>query len=188
MTNAFLPFFPLWSDLLLWLLGGAAALYGWYCSRRPHLALPWRRVFRSRAAVVACVVLGFFLLAGLLVSVHYRQRLQQAGTSGAVNYSPEVLSLLDWALSDLKERRERTYSAPLATRLYTKEQMEAGPGKAQRDFPRLRYGGAHLADEAGWAKDVLGRVALGLLCAAAAAVAILLVARRLGRWRPEVPW
>src|SRR5262245_41163156 len=170
MTSAFLPFFPLWSDLLLWLLVGVAALYGWYCSRRPHRALPWRRVFRSRAAVVASVFLGCFLLVGLLDSVHYRQRLQQAGTSGAVNYSAEVLSLLDWTLSHLKDRRERTYSAPLATRLYTKEQMEAGPGKVQRDFPRLRHGGAHLKDEDGWTGDVLGRAARGLLGAAGAAV------------------
>jgi len=34
---------PLPTDFLLWLLIGAVALYAWYCSRRPHLAAPWKR-------------------------------------------------------------------------------------------------------------------------------------------------
>jgi peptide/nickel transport system permease protein len=148
---------PLPTDFLLWLLIGAVALYGWYCARRPHLAAPWKRVFQSKAAVVSAVVLGGYILIGFADSLHFRPRLAQAGSD--VTYSPEVLSVLDLALSPLRQRRERTYSAPLATRLYSKEQMQV-EGKTVRDFPRLAYGGVHLKDEADQPGDVALRIGL----------------------------
>ena len=170
------------TDLLFWLLLAAIAGYGGYCSRRPHLAAPWRRVFQSKAAVISSVVLAGYLLVGLADSIHFRPRLEDGRA-----YSPEVLSVLDLALRDLRERRERTYSAPLATRLYAKELIEEG-GKQVRDFPRLRYGGAHLEDEGEKLRDVYSAIGLGLLGAAAAAIFIALLARRLQKKRPEVPW
>jgi peptide/nickel transport system permease protein len=178
-----MPFVPfaLATDVLLWLLIGAVALYAWYCSRRPHLAAPWRRVFRSKAAMACSAILGCFVLVGFLDSLHYRARLEGGG------YSPEVLSALDVALSHLRERRERTYSAPLATRLYAREQMQVD-GRTVRDFPRLVHGGAHLENEADRPRDIAARVGLGLLCAAFAAVALGLIVKRLRRRRPEVPW
>ena len=126
-----MPFLPviLPTDLLLWLLIAAVAFYGWYCSRRPHLAAPWGRVFRSRAAVVSCVVLAAYVIVGVADSLHFRARLP-----GGNAYSPEVLSVLDVALKGLKERRERTYSEPFATRLYAKEMLEVD-GKQLREFP-----------------------------------------------------
>jgi len=183
-----MPFqpFPLITDALLWLLVAALAFYAWYCSRRPHLAAPWRRVFRSKAAAVCSVVLGCYALVGLADSLHFRARLESVPGAATV-YSPEVLSVLDLALSHLRERRERTYSAPLATRLYAREQMVVD-GKPARDFPRLAYGGAHLDDEAGRPRDIAARVGLGLACAAFAAVALGVAVRRLQRRRPEVPW
>jgi peptide/nickel transport system permease protein len=183
-----MPFQPflLITDALLWLLAGALAFYAWYCSRRPHLAAPWRRVFRARAAVVCTVVLGCYALVGLADSLHFRVRLEGAPGAAAV-YSPEVLSMLDLALAHLRERRERSYSAPLATRLYAREQIIVD-GKPARDFPRLAHGGAHLEEEAERPRDIAARIGLGLLCAGLAAVLIGLAVRRLQRRRPEVPW
>ena len=178
----FLPF-PLFTDVLLWLLIAAITFYGWYCGRRPHLALPWKRVFQSPTAVVCSVVLACFVLIGFADSLHYRPRLSG---EGAV-YSPEALSVLDLALTHLRERRERTYSAPLATRLYAKEQMQVD-GKTVRDFPRLAHGGSHLQDEADLPRDIAARIGLGLLAAAFAAVLIGLAVKRLRRRRPDVPW
>jgi peptide/nickel transport system permease protein len=177
--------FPLFTDVLLWFLMAAIGFYAWYCNRKPHLAAPWKRVFQSQAAVVSAVILACFVVIGFADSLHYRSRLAQAGS--AVSYSPEVLSVLDFALTHLRERRERTYSAPLATRLYSKEQMQVD-GKTVRDFPRLAYGGAHLKDEAEQPRDVAACIGLGLLCAAFAAVLIGLGVKRLQRRRPEIPW
>jgi peptide/nickel transport system permease protein len=180
--------YPLLTDVLLWLLFGAIALYAWYCSRRPHLAVPWKRVFQSKAAVISAVILACYVAIGFADSLHYRPRLAQAGSPGAgASYSPEVLSVLDLALTHLRERRERTYSAPLATRLYAKEQMQVD-GKTVRDFPRLAYGGAHLKDEADQPRDVAARIGLGLVFSALFAVLLGLLARRLRRRSPEVPW
>jgi peptide/nickel transport system permease protein len=181
----FLPF-PLFTDVLLWVLAGVVAFYAWYCSRRPHLAAPWKRVFQSKAAAAAAVILACYLAIGFADSLHYRPRLAQAGGSGPV-YSPEVLSVLDLALSHLRERRERTYSAPLATRLYSKEQMKVDD-KTVRDFPRLTHGGSHLRDEADQPGDVAARIGLGLLCAGVLAFVIGLAVKRLRRRRPDVPW
>jgi peptide/nickel transport system permease protein len=173
--------FPLFTDVLLWLLIAALAGYGWYCSRRAHLAAPWKRVFQSKAAMACSVVLACFVVIGFLDSLHYRARLEGGG------YSPEVLSVLDLALTPLRERRERTYSAPLATRLYAREQMVVD-GKTLSDFPRLTHGGAHLQDESERGRDIAARIGLGLLCAAFAAALLGWAVKRLRRRRPDVPW
>ena len=179
---------PLPTDFLLWLLIGAVALYGWYCARRPHLAAPWKRVFQSKAAVVSAVVVACYVAIGFADTLHYRPRLQPAASGGAAPvYSIEALSVLDLALSHLRERGERTYSAPLGTRLYSKEQMQLD-GKTVRDFPRLRYGGAHLEDEADLARDVLARIGLGLVLTGVLALPVGLAVRRLRRRNPAVPW
>ncbi len=173
----------LFTDVLLWLLIAALTGYAAYCSRRPHLAAPWKRVFQSRGAMVCSVVLLAFVAIGVLDSLHYRPRL--AGE--AAHYSPDVVSVLDRALAPLRERRERSYSAPLATRLYAKEPMQLD-GKTVQDYPRLQHGGAHLVDESDRARDIAARIALGLLCAALAAVVLGVAVKRLQRRRPAVPW
>src|SRR6478752_2815008 len=168
------------TDILIWLLVCAAAAFAWYCSTRPHLAAPWRKVFRSRAAVASGTFLILYLGVGLLDSLHYRPALSSTDPKARAVYGVEVHSLLDAALASLRERQERTYSAPLATRLYQKEQVEQPGGASVREFPRLRYGGAHLEDEADAPKDIalraLAGLAFGTLSWAAifAALAVLL--------------
>jgi peptide/nickel transport system permease protein len=98
-----------------------------------------------------------------------------------------VLSVLDVALWKLRERRERTYSAPLATRLYAREQVVVD-GRTVREFPRLAHGGAHLEDEAQRPRDVAARIGLGLVCAAFAAALLGWMVKRLRRRRPDIPW
>jgi peptide/nickel transport system permease protein len=176
------------SDVLVWLLFAAAVGYGWYCRRQVHLAVPWARVFRSPAAVASTVVLGVFLAVGLLDSLHYRPSLPPKPGAGGQGYSTEVLSLLDLGLAQLRGRAEKTYSAPLATRSFAKEQVELPNGKQARDFPRLRFGGAHLQDEADWAGDVTRRVLAGFAVAALLFVALAFLARWLNRRWPQIPW
>jgi peptide/nickel transport system permease protein len=140
-----------------------------------------------------------------LDSVHLRLALEDSPSQVTpVHYSPEVLSLLDIALSHLREHTETTYSAPFATHLYVKELVELPNGEQARTYPRLEYGGAHLADPVERWYDV-GRTALfagvgGVLCwLAFAALSLVGLARRHGvnyriylawLWRgaPEAPW
>jgi peptide/nickel transport system permease protein len=185
-----MPFwpYPLPTDLLLWLLVATGAVYAWYCTRHEHLAASWRRVFRSPAAVASLVVLALYLLVALADSIHYRPALDRKDSREPVIYAVEVRSLLDVAASHLRGRTERTYSAPLATRSFSKEQIERADGKVERDFPRLRFGGAHLKDEGARAGDIASKTMLGLVGAAVVWGLIAAGCRPLRRRFPEVPW
>ena len=155
------------TDYPVWLLVAVAIGYAWYARRQPHLAAPWRRVTRSPAGMSALVVLAAFVVAGLVDSLHFRPRLDRPDQQGKAVYGVEVLSLLDVLVMPLKTRTERTYSAPLATRLFSRETIELPGGGVAREFQRLRHGGAHLADEADHVGDVvvtaLQGVALGFV-------------------------
>ena len=175
------------TDLLVWLLVFATVGYGLYCRRRPHLSGPWGRVFRRPAAVASAVILFAYLGVGLLDSLHFRPALPAQGQAERA-YSTEVLSLLDLALAPLRGRAEKTYSAPLATRSFAKEQVELPDGRQARDFPRLRFGGAHLSSEDDWAEDVTRRALLGFLAGAALLGLATLAARCLDRRWPGIPW
>jgi len=175
------------TDVLVWLLVAAATGYAFYCRRQPHLAQPWTRVFRSAAAAASMVVLAAYVGVGLLDSLHFRPALaQKAGERKA--YSSDVLSVLDLALVHLKGRGEKTYSAPLATRSYAKEQIELPDGRQLRDFPRLRFGGAHLKDEGEWEEDVAKRTLTGFGVAIALLLLLLPAVRVLKRRKPGIPW
>ncbi|MEW5863469.1 MAG: ABC transporter permease [Pseudomonadota bacterium] len=176
------------TDVLLWLLVAAGIGYALYCRGRAHLAAPWARVFRSPAAVAAAVVLSAYLAVALADSLHFRPALARNAEGGARGYSVEVLSVLDALVPGLRTRTEKTYSAPLATRSFAKEQIELPGGGITRDFPRLRWGGAHLRDESEWAQDVAWRTAKGLGLAAVLIGFAALALRALRRRRPEVPW
>jgi peptide/nickel transport system permease protein len=135
-----------------------------YVRRHEHLAAPWRRVTRSAPGMMALIVLLAFVAIGLLDSLHFRPALEGKDQKGGTVYAVEVQSLLDVLAMPLKTRTERTYSAPLALRAYAKETVEL-PGGVAREFPRLRYGGAHLKDETDHVRDVAASALRGAVLA-----------------------
>jgi len=154
----------LWTDGLLFLLVALTLGFAMLALHRPHLAAPWRRVARSRVGMGAAVLLGLYLTVGLLDSVHFHPRLPEAEGNGDARYATEVLSLLDLLLTPLRTHQEKTYSAPLATHLYTRETVEQADGRTRREYPRLKYGGAHLRDpERERLPDLLATAGRGLL-------------------------
>jgi len=176
----------LWSDALFFALIAVGSGGLWWARGQDHLRQAWRRVAASRSGMAAATVLAAFLVVGLLDSLHYRPRLD----GGREAYAVEVLSAFDALMMPLKANTEKTYSAPLATHLYAKETLEGEGGATQlRDYPRLKYGGAHLRDDLGRhdadvAQAALRGLGLGFAvwCAAWLAVAGL---RR--RW-PHAAW
>jgi peptide/nickel transport system permease protein len=133
----------LWTDALIYLLLLLTAITVWHTRRHEHLAAPWRRVAASRTGQAAMVVLAFYVIVGLLDTLHYNP---QTGIDddGRPIYSTEVLSAFDAIAGPLRTEREKTYSAPFATHLFSKENIEQPDGSLVRDYPRLEYGGAHL--------------------------------------------
>ncbi len=177
----------LWTDALLYLLLLATTGFVLYARRRADLRDTWRHVLRRPLGFSALVVLLAYVAVGLSDSVHFRLP-ASAAEDGTVHYAGETLSLLDLAATPLREGVEKTYSAPLATTLFVKETIELPDGTRIRDYPPLRYGGAHLSDPEQWGADVFARVALGTAQGLVAAFALVaLVAALLARrWR--CPW
>jgi peptide/nickel transport system permease protein len=194
------------TDALVFMLLALALAFAWLARSREHLRAPWSRVVRSRVGMGALVVLGAYVLIGLLDSLHYRPALEPGDDlRGEAVYSTEVLSILDWWLTPLRERQEKTYSAPFATRLYAKETLELPDGRQLRAYPRLRYGGAHLQDPE---RERAADIALTALGGALQAILVWLAlgaalawrlgrrsgdswgssARRLLKGETELPW
>ena len=139
----------LWTDRFIYLLMVAVIFLLGYIRNKPHLRLPWRHVLTNRRALMAIVILSAYVGIGLLDSIHYRQPLTGDNSKNAEQlYSVEVFSVFDSLLSHLRTRTEKTYSEPFAYQLYAKEMLDAEDGSQYRDFPRLKYGAAHLSDPA----------------------------------------
>lgn len=164
----------LWTDLLLFILLGAALFAALHVRANPPLREAWRRVGNRPTGMAAATVLLVFVAVGVLDSLHYRPLLpaievkaddaavtvapaaqtalpevavaqsEAAAAKSEAMYSTEVLSLLDSLLEPLRTQTEKTYSAPFAAQLYQREAMELPDGRQVRDYPRLVYGAAHL--------------------------------------------
>ena len=133
-----------------------ALLYAFHVRRHPHLRANWSLIFQRPSAMVSALVLSVFVLLAVLDSIHYRPALN-AVAGQAQRYAADPVSFLDQALKPLADARERSYSAPLAANGFRKESIERD-GKTFRDYPRLQFGGAHLANpEAQRAQDIRTR-------------------------------
>lgn len=174
----------LWTDLVLWLLVLAVALYVRHVLRSPNLRATWRHVTHSAPAMCSAVVLLAFMTVALLDSIHFRPRLPAVATASGeatVAYATRTYSLLDQLLMHAIESREKTYSAPLSYQSLQKETVIVD-GAEQRVNPRLAFGGAHLTDPAAqWQADVLTRSALGIAGGLAVATLLTLVVAALRR-------
>lgn len=136
----------LWTDALIYILVVLVMTLTWHVRRSEHMLAPWRRVGHSASGMSALTVLLFFVVIGLLDSVHFRPALEGKDNTGEQIYSAEVLSIFDVIATPLRTRVEKTYSAPLSAHLYAKETIELPDGRRIREFSRLKYGGSHLED------------------------------------------
>ena len=190
----------LWTDIFLYAMLAVVLLYVRHARRVPALRMAWASVARTPSAMCAAVVLLFFVVIGLLDSVHYRPLLPAVEATQARVHSPVTRSVLDDVLSTLSiGQRETTYSAPLAIRQFTKE-TRLIDGVPVRDFQRLTHAGAHLEHEdyhgADLRRGLLQALAFALLLGLLLALALSLCragGREAGRldWlrgRTDTPW
>lgn len=156
----------LMTDALLYLLVVITVLAIFYIRSKEHLIAPWRQVARSRLGMASAVLLSFYVVVGLVDSIHFREPIDNAvADNGEQHYSVEALSLLDVVLAPLRERVEVTYSAPFATHSYSKESVELEDGTKSRDYVRLQYGGAHLEDPADRTADIVKYAVMAFILA-----------------------
>lgn len=153
----------LWTDILIFFLLFLVIGFILYARKYEHLRAPWRQVFKRPVAMVTGVILMAYVIIGLLDSMHFYPQVPDRQTGGKVQ-SSEMVSVFDMMVSGLRERTEKTYSAPLATTLFSMESIELPDNTLTRDYPRLEFGGAHLLkpeEERGL--DIFSLTVVGLL-------------------------
>jgi peptide/nickel transport system permease protein len=142
----------LWTDgLIFFLLISIAGL--WFTLRgKEHLKRPLRTIANSSVGMVSLVVLLFFVVIGLLDSLHFKQA---AGN--------EIISVLDYWATPLRTHGEKTYSAPFASHLLSKEMTTLADGSTLWERPRLQFGGSHLSNpDTEKLSDILQKTTVGI--------------------------
>ena len=165
------------TDALIFLLVASVLGLVVYIRSHAHLRAPWVRVARSPMAMSSAMILLVFVVIALLDSLHYRPRLA-GGESNRIQYGVEVLSVFDALLPKLRAQQEKTYSAPLAMHLYAKEFVDHN-GVQVRDYPRLQFGGVHLATDKEHRADIVRRSLIG---AAYGGLLSFVLIGVIGRW------
>lgn len=149
-----------------------ALLLGWIgyrLSRREYWRVALREVFRRRAVRCCFAILCLYTLVAVLDSVGYHPALRAEdgspradATTGKVVKDPDGVSLLDVTLAPLRTRTEKTYSAPLSARAFTKEVLVSDAGQVTRDYPDLKHPGRHLLGTDRVGTDVLYMAVKGI--------------------------
>ena len=160
-----MKFMLLWSDGLIFFLVLALILFFFNLRKDLQTRERWGQVFDSRLGMVAFVVIASYVLVALFDSIHFRKALEpEPGQDPAqVFYDNRVTSVLDFALGDMGTLHERTYSSPFALRSFEKQNMKDDQGKDIRDFPPLKYAGAHLEQEGDQLADIAWNSVTALL-------------------------
>jgi len=150
----------LWTDALIYLLIFITALASWQLRKNRQFMVQWRTIFHSTAGSISAVVLACYVFVGVLDTMHFHPRLDEV--TEAETHSTEVISVLDWMFRDIRQKTEKTYSAPFATHLFVKETIEVN-GHQQRAYPRLEHAGSHLKNLDDQTFDVISKLLEGLV-------------------------
>ena len=144
----------LWTDALIYILVFAVLGLVIYLRGKAHIKRPLQKIARNKVGMASLVVLLFFVQIGFLDSIHFKP---------TDTKSNEIISLLDYWATPLRAQGEKTYSAPFATTLYSKEIILLPDGSTQWGYPRLEFGGRYLDNpETQYLTDVLKKTGYGL--------------------------
>lgn len=180
-----MPFLPvvLWTDILIYLLLAVVVTSVFYIRQRPHLISPWQSVLKRKRGMMSIMILLVYVVIGLLDSIHFRPALEP-DQNGSQHYLSEVLTVLDVSLLPLRQHVEKTYSSPLATRLFVREMIESDQGVLDYDYPKLTYAGSHLISEKNkWADISSTLIDTSLLVVIIWLGLLLLMILTFARWR-----
>lgn len=157
----------LWTDALIFLLVLIAVISSLYLLRKPQWQRPLQKIAASKAGMLSLLILLFFITIGLLDSIHFKS---------SQSSSHEIISVLDYWATPLRTRTEKTYSAPFATHLYSKEIILSHDGTTQWTYPRLVYGGTHLKNpELDKWPNIIATTGLGFAKGTALFLSLLLI-------------
>ncbi len=166
----------LWTDIMVWLLVAALAVWGWILSRSPQIRKQWHSIFKSGIAMASAIVLLFYLFFALLDSVHMRFTVEThpggGETSKSIHYEGDMVSLLDLLFKHTLSHTERTYSAPFATHEYAKSIVVDKNNVSRQVYLPLKY--VHVPKGESVAGDIVKKSLFALF--AGLLVSLLLIA------------
>ena len=137
-------------------------LVGRSLAKREFWRVAFREVFQRRSIRICFAILCFYTGVALLDSVGYHPLLRD--TDGNIEMSKETgrpvkdpigISCLDVLLKKLRTNTEKTFSAPLADREFTKMTFTDEEGKVVRDYKPLTHKRTHLLGTDRIGNDVL---------------------------------
>ena len=155
-------------NLLLIAMIAAAILLIRYASRQEYWRNAARQVRRRRLAMISFAILSVYTSIGLLDSLRWGDPVLNPdgklvrNEAGGLIYSPRRLSLLDRVCTPLREKTEKTYSAPLSTHLYAKSTIQQPDGRVSREYPALQHPRSHLFGTDKIGTDVFYRALKGI--------------------------
>ncbi len=130
-------------------------------SRREYWRQAWFQIKANRLGMACMWILMMYGAIGISDSLAWRdQVLGKDGKvvldpSGKVIYQTKGLTILDRLCRPLRDRTEKTYSAPLAERQFTKEVIQRPDGTNTRDYPKLKHPKSHMLGTNKVGHDVL---------------------------------
>ncbi|MBL4621391.1 MAG: ABC transporter permease [Immundisolibacteraceae bacterium] len=149
------------SDYLIWAVTLIAAIWLLVGMRNSQQRQRWQMVLKRPTAMAAFILLMIYLLIALIDSIHYRPLITNHTNSGDLQYAASEVSVLDQLLMPLSQAQERSYSAPLAFKAFSKQQISTSSG-AKRVYARLEHGGTGLEHEQDHLTDLLTRTGKGI--------------------------
>jgi len=120
-----MKFALLWTDSCLLVVVALGVIFVGMGLRKSPMRRAFKRIISKPIAASSGIVLLFFLLIGVLDSIHT----EEANKSSSV---------LDRIMAPVGDQYEKTYSAPIALDLFTTETMSKN-GQVQQMHPRLKY-------------------------------------------------
>ncbi len=139
------------TDALIFMLLFSVAGIGYFMRVKEHLKRPLKTFRKSSTGMASLVILLFFMTIGVLDSIHFKPH----------SKDNEIISVLDYLTTSLREQGEKTYSEPFATTLYNKEMIVQSDGEMRWDYPRLSFGGKHLENNEQKMIDIFQKTASG---------------------------
>lgn len=149
-------------DVFVLTLSVVLVLVGRALGKREFWRVAFREVFRKRSIRLCFAILCLYTGIALLDSVGYHPFLRDkdgnveiSQETGRPVQDPAGVSCLDLILTKLRNHTEKTFSAPLADREFTKMTFTDADGQVVRDYQPLQYKGTHLLGTDRIGNDVL---------------------------------
>jgi peptide/nickel transport system permease protein len=179
-----MTFTMLWTDYFVWTLVFISLIGLMKILKNPLARKTALQLFQRPMNVVAMLVLSVYIGIGLLDSIHFKYDQPQNESLNEIN------SILDQVLAPMRLQSERSYSEPFAIYAFTKETIYASDGSYVRDYPRLKFGGAHLNSPADKTKDILYKMAWSSAAALIlwGALCVILGFFNYGHWTASWKW